>query len=217
MTKMETGTSTISDGKPAINQLLGKMKKIKGILVLESAFILMLLAMFIFPIFGMPEYSIIRDTIGELGAQSAPCAWIMNFILVLLALGSVIAGWSFYEGFLLHRIILVLFGLSFALTAFFNHAPVNPDMQYNINEAGWNAYFTSTAGLSFIILSIATSFILEKQSDRQLAFAAGISAIFLSVLMSEAERSAGVWQRIMYLISFVWMIYSFKPEKFNSK
>jgi hypothetical membrane protein len=212
--KMATGTSQISGGQSAINQLLRKMKKIKGIMVLEAACILMLLAMFILPLFSVPEYSLIRNTLSELAAQSAPYAWVMNIIFVSLALGSVIAGWEFFEGFVLHRFILVLFGISLTLMAFFNHAPVNPDIQYNIREAGWHAYFACTTGLSFIILSIATSFILEKQHERQLAISTGISVIFLSVLISEADQAAGVWQRIMYLIYFGWMICSFKTRKF---
>ena len=184
------------------------------IMPLTTAYIMMLLAMFLLPWFGVPEYSIIRNTLSELGAQSSPLAWIMNLIFVSLALGSVIAGWGFFEGFVLHRIVLALFGISLTLMAFFNHAPVNPDIQYSIKEAGWNAYFACTAALSFIILSIATGFILEKQHDRQLAIAAGMSVIFLSVLISEADLTAGIWQRIIYIISFGWMIYSFQTRKF---
>ncbi len=209
---MTTGTNQISGPQSGMNPLIIKMKKITGIMILETGCALLIPAMFILPLFSVPEYSITRNTLGELGAQSAPGAWIMNSVFILLGLGSVIAGWSFFDGFVLHRIILVLFGISLTLTAFFNHAPVDPDIQYNIREAGWNAYFTCTAGLSFIILSIGTSFIQERQSDRQLAICAGISAIILSILMSEADKSAGVWQRFLYLISFGWMICTFKAR-----
>jgi hypothetical membrane protein len=184
------------------------------IIPLTTAYIMMLLTMFLLPLLGVPEYSIIRNSLSELGAQYAPGAWIMNLIFVSLALGSVIAGWGFFEGFVLHRIVLILFGISFSLMAFFNHAPVDPDIQYNVKEAGLNAYFTCTAALSFIILSIATGFILEKQHDRQLAIVTGMSVIFLSVLISEADLAAGIWQRMIYIISFGWMIYSFKTRKF---
>ena len=60
----------------------------------------MFLVMFILPLFSVPGYSIIRNTLSELGAQFAPYAWIMNFIFVSLALGSVIAGWRYFEGFM---------------------------------------------------------------------------------------------------------------------
>jgi hypothetical protein len=110
---------------------------------------------------------------------------------------------------LILNFVLILFGISLTLTAFFNHSPVNPDIIYNIKEDGWNAYFTCSAGLSFIILSIATTFTLETHQDRLLTLAAGFSAIFLSVLMSEADWSAGISQRLVFIISFGWMIYIF--------
>lgn len=188
------------------------MEKNWGIITLVTVYILVILGMFILPLFSAPEYCIIVNTLSELGAQFAPNAWIMNLIFVSLALGSVIAGWRYFEGLIPHRVFLVLFGISLMLMAFFNHAPVNPDIQYNLKEDGWHAYFACTAELSFIILSIATSFILEKHQERLMAIAAGISAIFLSVLISEANRSAGVWQRLQFIISFGWMIYTFKAR-----
>ena len=186
------------------------MKTKMGIMVLAAAYILILLLMFILPLFSVPDYSIIRNTIGELGAQSSPYAWVVNFTFVFLAIGSVIAGWAGFEGFTLHRIILVLFGISLTLSAFFNHAPINPDMRYNITEAGLNSYFACTAVFSFIILSIATSFIMERQHERLLALAAGSSAIVLSILASESEQMAGIWHRLLLIVSFGWMIYNFK-------
>lgn len=185
------------------------MKMNSGIILIAN-YILLLLVMFILPLFTSPGYSISRDTLSELGAQNTPHAWIMNFVLVSLALCSVIAGWRFFEGSFTHRFILVMFGISLALSAFFNHAPVNQEIKYNFIEDEWHLYFISTASLSFIILSIATSFILEKQRDRLLAIAAGISAIIISILTTEADQYAGIWQRLMFIISFGWMIYIFK-------
>jgi hypothetical membrane protein len=170
--------------------------------------------MFILPLFSVTEYSLIRNTLSDLGAQSAPYAWIMNSVFVSLAAGSIIAGWEYFEGLMLQRIILVLLGISLLLMAFFNHAPVTPDIKFNIREDGWHAYFACTTVFSFTILSITTSFILERPQERLLARAAGISVVFLSVLMSEADQLAGVWQRLIYIISFGWMIFSFKTREF---
>jgi hypothetical membrane protein len=189
------------------------MKKNRGIIVLETVCITALLVMFVLPFFSAPEYSIIRNTLSELGAQSAPRAWIMNYYFVSLAIGSIFAGWRSFEGFTFHRIVLVIFGLSLTLMALFNHAPVNPHIYFSTTEDGWHAYFVCTAGLSFILLSLASSLILDKQQDRLLAIGAGLSVILLSILMSEAEWAAGVWQRLMFMISFGWMIYNFRTRE----
>ena len=179
-------------------------------IILFSTCFLMILCMFILPAFSVPEYSIIGNTLNELGAQSAPNAWIMNLIFIMLGFGSVVAGWKYFDGFLFHRIILGLFCISLILMALFNQAPVSPDIGYNKLEDGWNAYFTATASISFIILSFATSFIMERQRDRIISLTVGISAVFLSVLMSEAHQFAGILQRLQFVISFGWIIYNFK-------
>jgi hypothetical membrane protein len=190
------------------------MKRNGEIMVLTAAYILMLLTMFILPFFSVAEYSIIRDTLSELGSQAAPNAWIMNLIFVSLAIGSVIAGWGYFSCHTFQRIILLLFGISVTLMAVFNHAPVDTETLYDIMEDGWHSYFACTALFSFTILSITTGFILEKPLDRQVAMAAGISAIFLAVMMFEADQLAGVWQRLIFIISFGWMICNFKTREF---
>jgi len=188
------------------------MKKNKEILILEAAYCLLLLVMFILPVYSTSEYSIIRNTLSQLGAQNTPNAWIMNFTFMSLGIGSIITGWRYFEGFAFQRLFLILFGISLTLTAFFNHAPVNNLIQYKIQEDGWHSYFIFTAVLTFVILTFSTAFILEKQSDRLLTAAAGVSVIFLSILISEVPNAAGVWQRLLFIISFGWMIYSFKSR-----
>jgi len=186
------------------------MKKKAKINILVIACIMMLLAMFILPLFMGPDHSIIRNTLSDLGAQNSAGAWIINSILVALAFSSVISGWGFYKGFVFHRVILVLFGVSIVLSAFFNHAPVNPEIQYNINEDGWHKYFACITWITFVILAFSTALKVKKQTDRSLALIAGISAVLLSLLSSEAEQTAGIWQRLLFIISFSWLIYTLK-------
>jgi len=189
------------------------MKTNWKIVLLEGSCLAGILVIFILPVFSLPGYSITRNTLSELGAQFTPNAWIMNLVFLILSLISVIAGWEYFEDFVLHRIALVLCAVSLTLSVFFNHAPADPEIPYNVKEAVWHVYFAGTAILSFTILSIATGFILEKQYDRVVSIAAGISIILLSVLMSEAGNYSGVWQRLMYIISFGWMIYILKTRE----
>jgi len=186
-----------------------KMKRNKEILILLAAYIMLLLVMFILPVFSIAEYSIISNTLSQLGAQNTPNAWIMNFTFVSLGIGSIIAGWRYFEGFAFQRLFLVLFGISVTLAAFFSQAPVNAHTQYKILEDGWHSYFIFTAGMTFVILTVSSTFILENQKDRLLTTAAGISVIILSILMSEVPFIKGVWQRLLFIISFGWMVYCF--------
>jgi hypothetical membrane protein len=190
------------------------MKAKRKISMLAAAYSLMLLVMFLLPFFSTSEYSITSNTLDELGAQNTANAWVMNITFIILGISSVISGWASFEGFTLHRILLVLFGISLSLIAFFRHAPLNPDIPYNITETGIHAYFACTALISFIVLSIATGFIMDRQHQRLLAVTAGLSAILLSVLTSESDHLAGVWQRLLFIISAGWMIYNFKTREY---
>ena len=190
------------------------MKRNNEILILEAAYCLLLLVMFMLPFFSAPEYSLISNTLSQLGAQNAPNAWIMNLTFVSLGTGSLIAGWKYYEGFAFQRLFLVLFGISLMLAAFFNHAPVNTLIQYNISLDGWHSYFIFTNTLTFIFLTVSSAFIMEKQTERLITTTTGVSVILLSVLMSEVSSAEGVWQRLLFIISFGWMIYNYKTREF---
>jgi hypothetical protein len=188
------------------------MKKKAGIILLTGAYILLLLAMFILPLCDSYDHSITRNTLSYLAGQSHPGSWIMNSIFATLAISSVISGWGYYEGFAFHRIIMLLFGISLILAAIINQTHLTCKVLYYVSENGWHLYFISTAWLTFIILSFSTSLVLEKPSDRLIAIFTGISVILLSILVSEADRTAGIWQRLLFIISFGWMIYTFKPR-----
>jgi hypothetical membrane protein len=158
----------------------------------------------------VPDHSLIRNSISELGAQCSTNSWIMNLVMVMLAVGSVLAGWRTYEGYGFHRIILLLFGISLALASVFNHAPVNLDIEYNIIEDGWHSYLMNTTWLSFIILTFSTAQIPENPENRWWSVITGLSSISLLLLVKEADQTAGIWQRLQFIISFAWMLNTYK-------
>lgn len=189
------------------------MKRYSNILILAGAYVLVLLAMFILPFYSVPEYSILSNTLNQLGAQFTTNAWIMNFIFISLGIGSVTAGWTYYKEFVFHRIYLIIFGASLVFTAFFHHAPLRPEIQYNIIEDGWHSYFACTTPISLTVLTITTSYFLKKKSDKMLGFSTGISLIILSILMFEADQLRGIWQRLLFIIGFGWMICCYYQSK----
>lgn len=188
------------------------MKNKTEILILAAVAGLMLLLIFVLPLFSFPGYSVARNSILELGAQFSPNAWIINVAIALFSAASVIAGWKYFEGFILHRIMLVLFGISLMLLAVFNHAPVNTAIRYNITESGLNSYFAASAVLSFTTLTIATGFILERQRERMMAVVSGVMVLILSILSSESVQLAGIWQRLMFITASAWMIINFNSR-----
>jgi hypothetical protein len=122
----------------------------------------------------------------------------------------VFSGWKCYESFAFQRIVLLLFAISLTLAAVFNHAPVSQDVPYNIIEDGWHSYLMNAAWISFIILTFSTALISERSVKRQWSVITGIAAISLLILAEEAEQTAGIWQRLQFITSIAWMVYTFK-------
>lgn len=173
----------------------------------------MLLVIFILPYFSLPEYSMIKNTTSHLGAQFAPYSMVMNATFVLLGIASVIDGWRSLRRFWFHKIVLVVFGLSLIACAFFHHAPIINEMPHNLQEDKIHSFFANLTGASFVIFAIATGFIVRGWFQKALAFLLGIIVTLLSILMFEVEAYMGIWQRIIFIISFGWMTYIFHKKR----
>ncbi len=119
--------------------------------LMPAAYILMLLVMFILPFFSVDEYSILKNTTSHLGAQGAPYAWVMNVVFALLGTGAIVSGWVRLSNFWLHKAALVVFGTSLFLTAFFQHAPIVPDVGFNVLEDDLHSIFATITGFSFTL------------------------------------------------------------------
>lgn len=174
------------------------------------SYILLILTMFVLPFFSAEGYSIVEHTTSQLGAQKTPNSWIMNIIFALMGISSIWAGWSHYKGFWFHRILLLIFGISLILVAIYSHAPITEGLAYSEKSDQFHSLFASTTGFSFTILAISTGFIKDVKTEMALPVMVGIFATVLSLLMFKMENFTGIWQRLMFIITFGWMIYEFK-------
>lgn len=175
--------------------------------LLPVAYLLMVLAAFILPFFSVEEYSLIKNTTSHLGAQGAPNAWMMNVVFALLGISSITDGWRRLSGFWLHRIILIVFGSSLLLTAIFQHAPIVAGVQFSTIEDDLHSKFATITGFSFIFFAVASAFIERTRVRRTLAISVGGFALICSLLFFNVPDFAGIWQRLIFLSSFAWLIY----------
>jgi hypothetical protein len=177
--------------------------------ILPGVMIVTLILVVLWPVTGNRDYTIIQTTIFELGAQSSPWAFLINTGLTILGCGTVWSGWRFYEGFTFARILLVIFGSSVVLTGICNQAPVLTQEIIVSGENGWHTYFRSTAALSFVLLTMLTAYILDREFQRRLALITGVSFIILTLISSKTSHWEGLAQRVVFIIAFGWLIYNF--------
>lgn len=180
-------------------------------LPLQITYGLLIAVVFILPFFSSDNYSILRNTTSHLGGQNMPNAWVMNLTFVLLGITVVWAGWKFLGNFWLHKILLLGFGLSLILVAVYSHAPIDPRLSSNEYEDFLHSVFAKTTGWTFTILAGAMIFIVKSKFHKILAGAIAIFVTLLSLMMfwEPTTHLMGIWQRMIFLSSFAWLIYVF--------
>jgi hypothetical membrane protein len=174
-----------------------------------ASYILLILTMFLLPLFSAEGYSIVKHTTSQLGAQKTPNSWVMNIIFVMMGITSIWAGWLHYEGFWFQRILILIFGISLVLVAIYSHAPITEGLTFNKKYDKLHSLFASTTGFSFTVLAISTAFFKEGKSEMILPIMIGVLATILSLLIFKVENLTGIWQRLMFITTFGWMIYEF--------
>ena len=184
--------------------------------LLPAVYLSMLLVIFILPFFSVDEYSILKNTTSHLGAQGAPYAWVMNVVFALLGTASIVDGWRQLSNYWLHKGVLTIFGISLILTAFFQHAPIVSGLVFNDLEDDLHSKFATIVGFSFTFFTFASAFIESTKKRKLTAACIGIIAMLLSMLIFNLEEFAGIWQRLMFIIMFAWLMYFLYSRKDDS-
>ena len=190
-----------------IKRLLNSTWRFSKLGLLPAVYVLMLLVIFVLPFFSVDEYSILKNTTSHLGAQGAPYAWVMNVVFVLLGIAAIVDGWMRLSNFWLHKVVLTIFGVSLILTAFFQHAPIVPGVVFSELEDDLHSKLSTITGFSFVFFAIAAAFIEPTNVRRLIAVGVGVAASLLSILIFNLADLAGIWQRMMFIIVFAWLMY----------
>lgn len=184
-------------------------------LSLIFSFSLLLVVMLVLPYFSTSNYSIISNTTSHLAAQGSPHAWLMNLIFILLGLTSIVSGWKALETYLFHRAMLLIFGISLIGAGIFRHAPIMEGVSVDTFQDQMHSIFASITGFSFTLLAISAAFIVSTLKEKIAAIVVGLIASLLSYLMFELPEYMGIFQRLIFVTAFSWMIWFFEKLSAN--
>lgn len=184
-----------------------RKRKVSDFRYLLYALLLLLPIMFVLSFYSADTYSIIKNTTSHLGAQSTPNAWIMNVAFILVGISCILEAWLHLGRFWFHKILLSIFGLSLVFTGIFHHAPIIEGVIFNSLEDKLHSIFATIVGFSFTIYAISSAFIEEAVKHRVIDITVGFTATILSVLMIYLPDYSGIWQRAIFIISFIWLIF----------
>lgn len=160
------------------------------------------------------EYSSKENTVWELACQNYENKIIMQWgyrgLGIILASGLFINFNTTYRE--LHYFIpLLLFSIFIFISGIFGTKPFEHLVFYSIKEFKLNSLFRQLAGFSLYLL-IVMRFIVEIGIfNRVLNIIVLITLLIFSALGNRKGPKRGVYNRLQYLVSFLWLIYSSSP------
>jgi hypothetical protein len=170
------------------------------------SYLTMVVVMFVLPFFSVESYSIVSNTTSHLGAQHAPYAWIMNGVFIMLGVATILLSFVFKDKQPISQYLLVLFGAALIMTAVFRHRPILSDVEFNVMHDQLHSLSASIVGFSFVLFSFSFLISRAKKSIKIIAVLLGTAATLLSLMMLFFPEYMGVFQRIMFIGSFFWII-----------
>ncbi len=172
-------------------------------------YILLVIVMFLLPFLSNPNYSILKHTTSELGAQETKNAWMMNMTFLYLGLSVLYEGLISYKPFKFQQVIIIIFSLSLIAVAIFNHRPIS-DIAYDLEEDEMHSFFASLTGFSFVLLAISNFWVIKDKFWKIVSLSSGFLASILSLFIFLFEDYSGLFQRLMFIISFLYLYFIFQ-------
>ncbi|MFZ0015006.1 MAG: DUF998 domain-containing protein [Acidimicrobiia bacterium] len=156
----------------------------------------------------MPEsYSWVADTTSESAAQGLRGAWLARLGFLTFGLGVMwlasLAGalWGRW-GTTFHR----SFGVLLLATATFSHRPIDTDVPYDATEDLLHSISATAMGFAFALGVVAVMMRSERRPLRRrvLSVVAIVASVVVPLAMSAFPDQAGLLQRAMFLIAYLW-------------
>ncbi|MBL9095692.1 MAG: DUF998 domain-containing protein [Alphaproteobacteria bacterium] len=161
-------------------------------------------AIVIGPFFNVADYSSLRHSTSELGAQGAPGAWIMNAGFTAFGLGVLIDAVRAFRISPVPAGAFIVFGLAMIMNAVFSHRPIDPVAPYVVFEDDMHSFFSSVVGASFAIGVLAFGFARRDLGPPAVHAVAVAAALILPLGMFLFAEIEGALQRAMFFVSFAW-------------
>lgn len=169
---------------------------------------IMVLTIFVLPFFSAEGYSLFRHTTSQLGAQNTQYAFVMNFVFALLGLFTIYGSLKKFSKNVLLLLLACIFGFSLVLTSIFSHAPISHMVPYNRLEDSLHSLSSTLTGFSFTLFTILYA-VSQKAYKRTVATIVATLIIIFTVLIFYLPELAGIWQRLIFMISFAWLFNNF--------
>ena len=174
------------------------------------AFGLLIVAMFVLPLFSFEGYSIIKNTVSELGAQKAPGNWLANMSIILVSFAVVLLGTKQLKHFWKQLAALYFFSICFFFTGVYKLAGLDAHTYiFNYTDDALHSLFLMLTGFAFCLFCLFFIFIVKKKKHKWQTAAVIVFAIIVPFLIFKHPEYRGIYQRLLFLGTFGWLFFAF--------
>jgi hypothetical membrane protein len=160
-------------------------------------------------IFSAENYDWTKNTISDLGAQGYEKKLIMQ--IGFLAFGLSLTTGLLLNGLTLRTIPILIYGLCVALTGIFCTKPFTDITIYSTTQSTLHSTFAQIAGITFSVGILTQIFFTSDNKTKYIHIVSFILVIGFSSLFGLLKNYQGIAQRLLYLVSFIWLIKYYKP------
>lgn len=158
------------------------------------------------------EYDMKKNTISELACQTYENNYIMQwgfkgFGMILFA--GILFTFSSSKNELYYLVPLTFYSVFMFLSGVFSTKPFEHLVFYRIKESKLHGLFNQLAGLSLSLLIVMKFFVELGPFNRIFNILVLVFVLYTSAQVGHNLEKRGLYQRIMYLGCFLWLIYAY--------
>jgi hypothetical protein len=167
------------------------------------------LAMLVAPLVTLPGYDWMDHTLSDLGGQSMPNAWVMNAGFAAFGLAAIVAAALDRHRAPRVNAAVLLFGAGFLGVALFRGLAIDPALPGSPAEDRWHSIFSGVVGAAFATACALAIFAPGGRRTDWISWTGLVAAAALPMAMASLPGIDGLLQRLMFGISFLWMLDRF--------
>ena len=158
------------------------------------------------PFLSHPDCSSITHSVSELAGQNMPNAWIMRTGFVAFGTATILAALMRLTATPAVSAALVVFGLAMIAAAVWSHLPIDQGLGGSTTEDDLHSIAASGMGVAFATACVARFWTPGRKRPDIFNVIALCCSVGLPLAMLGFPEIAGAAQRLMFLISFVWIL-----------
>lgn len=151
-----------------------------------------------------------QHTISHLASQEYANAWLMRLGFVLF--GAMLLIGVFSNQWSVRTLPIAIYAFAILMSGIFCAEPFGQAVAYNVHEARWHSIFAQLAGVAFSIGILLQIWFADTNQAKLIHGLFFVVVILISALFGLLNTHVGIVQRILYMVSLVWLSFYFEPS-----